>query len=560
MKRYILITVIALLCVSCREDLLDKAPKDSLNPSIFWNSEEDAEVAANELYAHLPTIRNWLYKEMISDFAIGSSGDGGRNDALEGTSDANGGLYRRTWSDGYTRIAATNFFLENIDKVESIEELTIERYKSEARFIRAMVYLEMVMDFGDVPLLKHTVTVSKGASVKRTDRYEIFDFIITEMDEIEQWLPFASELTAERAIGRVTKGAAQALKARAGLYAGSVAQNFNGPDPTKYFESAREACIQIINSDEYALYPDFSQLFSYEAEYSGEIIFSRIYMKGFLSHGTFINNAPNMISGNSFVDITITKALVDKFQMKETGKSIDAEGSGYNPVNPYFGRDPRLEATMYLPAFNDTSYCSIIDDKRFDPRPNLPSSMRVKDVLSLNGGATKSGFVLKKYINPEKDAFQGANDGTNLILFRYGDVLLMLAEALIELNMDLPEAVSQINAIRERAGMPVLESSGYSSADLQNQSILREIVRQERSIELAMEGLRFYDIRRWKIAEELIDGPIEGMTYEDYKTKEITTFYWVSRVRIFDPEKDYLFPIPSTEREINPDLTQNPGY
>jgi starch-binding outer membrane protein, SusD/RagB family len=561
MKKYIIVTLSALIIMSCSKDLLEKAPIDTLNPSIFWQSQEDAIAAVNNLYSHLPVIRTTLYREIMTDFAIGSSGDEGRNNVLEGTTDASSGIYHNYWRNYYTRIAATNYFLDNVDKVQDINETLLRRIKAEARFIRAYAYLELTMDFGDVPLITETITVSQGASIERTNRFEVFDFIILEMEQIVSDLQNRSQQHADRSeIGRATSGAALALKARAAIYAGSLAQNFGGAEPDQYFSKTVEASQQIVSSGQYELYPDFSELFSYEAQYSNEVIMSRIYTKDFIPHSTFQNNAPQALTGRPIIDLSITRAIVDLFQMKDTGKSIDADGSGFIPQSPYWGRDPRLEATVFLPAYNDTSYSSIIDGKRWDPRPGLPASIRVSDVLSQQGGATKSGFALRKYINPEEDRGQGANDGVNLILIRYADVLLMYAEALIELNQNLGIAVDLINQVRQRAEMPTLANSGFSATDLSSQSALREIVRRERKVELALEGHRLYDIRRWKIAENLIDGPIEGMTYEDYATKEITTFVWTTRVRIFTPSRDYLFPVPMGERDINPALTQNPGW
>lgn len=560
MKKYIVI-LCSILIASCSDDLLEKAPVDTLNPSIFWNTEEDAIAAVNNLYTHLPDIRYTLYREMMSDFAIGSSGDEGRNNILEGTADASTGLFRNYWVGLYTKVAATNYFLDNVDKVTGLTESALNRMKGEARFIRAYTYLELAMYFGDVPLVTKTLTVSEGSVIERTDRYEVFDFIISEMEQIADYLPLRSEqFVSGGEVGRITRGAAQALKARAGLFAGSVAKNFSGPNPDQYFTKTVEACQQIVSSGQYGLYPDFSKLFSYEAEYSNEIILSRIYAKDFLPHSTFLNNAPKALTGRPNVDITITKAMVNLFQMQETGLFTHQEGSGWNPIDPYRGVDPRLEATTFLPAFSETSYCSMVNEKRYDPRPGLPSSLRIADVISQQGDANKSGFALKKYINEAEDRGQGSNDGTNLILIRYADVLLMYAEALIELNQNLTLAADLIDDVRERAQMPPLEESGNSSSDLADQVKMREIVRNERGVELAMEGLRFFDIRRWKTAENIIGGPIEGMTYQDYTTKAIVTFHWITRVRIFTPSKDYLFAVPMSERLINPNLTQNPGY
>jgi hypothetical protein len=487
MKKYIIILIGSLFWASCSDELLEKYPINTLNPSIFWENEKDATAAINNLYTQLPDQRNWIYSEMMTDHAIGSSGDNGRNNILEGTTDSNTGTFKTYWTDYYTRIRAANYFLENIENVQDMDAALRARMIGEAKFIRAFAYLSLVMDFGDVPLITKTLSVSEGASVTRTSRFEIFNFIINEMDQVAPALPSRSTLFANgKEIGRVTSGAALALKARAALYAGTIAKNFGGANANDYFTKSLAASDAVINSGQYELYNDYSKLFSYAAEYSKEIIFSRTYTKDFLPTPFFMNNAPRELTGRATIDLSISKSLVNQFQMKASGMSITNSNSGYNPNDPYLGRDPRLEATLFLPAYDNTSYCSTVKGKRWDVRPNLPASLKVADVISDQGGGTKTGFAMKKYINVTEDAGQGSNDGTNLILIRYADVLLMNAEARIELNQGMDVAVARINLVRERATMPKLENSGYAAADLSNQAKMREIVQQERTVELGV--------------------------------------------------------------------------
>ncbi len=551
----------AMFLVSCDADLLEKFPVDTLNPSIFWSSPEDAVAAVNNLYTHLPDNRDWLYREMMSDFAIGSSGDEGRNNILEGTNDANAGFYRNLWRSYYGRIAATNYFLENIDQVPGLSETLRNRMTGEAKFIRAFTYLNLIMDFGDAPLITKSLTVSEASSVSRENKFAIFDFIIDELDEITSYLPSRTDYIASgQGIGRITSGAALALKARAGLFAGTLAKNFSGPASDKYFQATIVAAEALMVSGEYQLNNDFGKLFKYDGQYSQEVILSRIYSKNLLPHSFFNNNAPQVLTGRPTVDLSISRGLVDHFQMKATGRSITDPASGFNSTDPYLGRDPRMEHTVYFSAYDNTSFCSVINGKRWDMRPDLPADLRVADVLSQLGGANKTGFAVRKYIEPEADAGQGANDGMNLILIRYADILLMYAEALIELNQNLDKAATLINTVRSRAEMPLLEDSGFSTSDLQSQVTMRGIVRQERSVELALEGLRLFDIRRWKIAENIIDGPVAGIFYVDYTSGELVDHKWQTRVRLFDSNRDYLFPIPEAERQINPNLSQNPNW
>lgn len=545
--------------IGCNEDLLEKTPVTTLNPSIFWSTEQDALAAVNNLYTYLPVIPTWINREMITDFAAASIVANINNTIAEGTADSGTKAFQDWWEVAFKGIAATNYFLENVDKVKDLDELLSKRMKAEARFIRAFIYLTLAMDFGDVPLLTRTVTVDEGSSVTRNDKYEIFDFIISEMDEIESELPTRSDHLKQGEIGRVTNGAAFALKARTALFAGTLAKNFGKSSlSSPYLVKSVEASEKIISSGEYGLYNDYNKLFSYNAEYSNEIILSRNYAKDLLPYSFYMNYAPYTLSNRS-ATMSVTRDLIDKYEMKASGMGITKTGSGWNPSDPYLNRDSRLEATVFLPAYNNTSYCSIIKGKRWDVRPGLPANLKVPDVINSTTSNIRTGYVIKKYIN-EEDAGQGGNDGTNLILIRYADVLLMYAEAKIELNQNLNLAKEKINMIRLRAGMPAIENSGYTANELADQSIMRSIVRNERSVELALEGLRLFDIRRWKIAENVMDGYVKGFSYMDYKNGNIVDVVWNISLRKFDSNKNYLFPIPAAERSINPSLTQNPGY
>ena len=220
---------------------------------------------------------------------------------------------------------------------------------------------------------------------------------------------------------------------------------------------------------------------------------------------------------------------------------IDEEGSGFNPYDPYINRDPRLGYSVFHIG-------SILPNGEiFDSRPGG------KDDYSLGFQTTKTGFNLRKYINPE-DFGDESNCGINFIIIRYAEVLLTYAEAKIELN-EIDESVfNAINEVRQRpdVNMPELDNS-------LNQSELRRAVRHERNVELALEGLRLFDLKRWQLAETILQGPIEGMTYTDSEGELVkvlmTDFSWN-----FDP-KNYLWPIPVTEIILSDGaLTQNPGY
>lgn len=561
MRRILHIIICVAIFTGCEKDLLNKVPVTTLSPYIFWESEQDAVAAANQLYAFLPSPADYISRDIMTDFAVGSNASNGLNDITEGTADSGTGEFQKWWAASYKAIAAANYFLENIDRVTAMKESDKTRLKAEARFIRSFVYFTLAMDFGDVPLITNSVAVAEASKVLRAPRFQVFNFILSELSEVSLDLPSRStSLKLGLSQGRATSGAALALKARTAMFAGTLAKKFDNPGLSdNYFQLSLDASEQLINSKEYGLYPDFSKLFSYAAEYCNEIIISKNYAKDLMPYVFFLNYAPRELSGNSAMLMSVTRDLADMFEMAGTGKGITKAGSGWNPADPYLGRDPRFEATLYFSAYDNKSYCSITGAKRWDIRPNLPSNLKVRDVINKENGDNKTGFGPKKYINIE-DQGQGGNDGTNFILFRYAEVLLLNAEARIELAQELNIAVERIDQVRTRVSMPVLANSGYSGADLANQSVMREVVQHERAVELALEGLRLYDIRRWKIAEKLFNGPVKGMTYLDYKTGKEVNAEWGVATRTFSPVRDYLFAVPSKERQINPNLTQNPGY
>jgi hypothetical protein len=244
-------------------------------------------------------------------------------------------------------------------------------------------------------------------------------------------------------------------------------------------------------------------------------------------------------STNYFVP---TKKLADAYRMSN-GKEITDPTSGYDPRNPYANRDPRLRFTVYLAG--DV----LPDGKIFNSKPGSGTA----DAVDFSVFSTSTGFVLKKYINRE-DLAQPLNGGINLVLIRYAEVLLTYAEAKTEINQVDQSVVDAVNRVRQRSdvNMPAI-------SNVPAQAEMREIIRQERVAELAFEGLRYFDIRRWRIAETVIPGTVAGITYTDnsgaVKTVELQSFQ-----KVFNKSRDYLWPVPQRELELNPALKQNPGW
>ncbi|GAA4299887.1 RagB/SusD family nutrient uptake outer membrane protein [Compostibacter hankyongensis] len=519
----------------CQKDLLNTAPKTDLIGNTFWKSQKDAVNAVNAIYSKLPGISE-LQWDQLSDIGMTNNNGSALSEYIEkGAPNANLDFFGNQWKDAYTAIRAANYFLENVDKVKDADPNTADslllRLKGEARFIRAFFYTRLVMLFGDVPLITQTLELSEGYDVPRTPKNEVWDFVDKELTDIAGNLP---ERYTGDDIGRITRGAALAMKARAMLYAGR-------------WQAAADAAKAVMDLNVYSLYPSFAKLFGYAAEHSSEVILDREYAKDVLPSSFFNTYAPKGMNGT--ITIAPTGMLADAFETSK-GLSIDKDPD-YNPRNPYHNRDPRLGYTLFLPAFSDdVPGDKLYNGKPYDPRPGSHTA----DEVEVDYLRSKTGFNTKKYVNPE-DMSDRSNCGTDFILIRYADVLLMYAEAKTELNQIDGAVYDAVNAIRTRSdvNMPPVPAG-------RSQEQMRQIVRHERMVELAMEGLRFFDLRRWKTAEKVMQGAVRGMTYIRSGGATVDTVVYGGIVRHFNPDRDYLFPIPQQEVLLNSKLTQNPGF
>ncbi len=509
---------------SCKKDLLDTVPNDRLSENVFWKTQSDAEVAVNSLYRDLDgtNILAWdAYTDMEhvnQPFAVDAY--------IElGTYDATSSKVLSEWANAYTGIAADNYFLGNVDKIPVItDSVAFNRYKAEARFLRAYQYVKLTTLYGAVPLVTSTLSISDARQLQRTPLSEVYDFIDAELTAIANVLPLSYTGTN---VGRITKGAALALKARADLYAGR-------------YTAAADAAKAVTDLNFYKLYPEYKKLFSYSAENNTEVILDKQFIPSVYSNSVFSLLAPYSQKSSQSTYVP-TKAFVDQYQTAQ-GVNITDPASGYDPDDPYSNRDPRLDYSVFLDG-------DILPNGAiFHPAPNSGTP----DAVGNTYIASTTGFNVKKYVNTE-DFANPSNNGINIILIRYAEVLVTYAEAKIEANSIDQSVYDAINALRNSRSDVVLPSIPNTLG----QEELRAAVRQERSVELAFEGLHLADIRRWKTAATVVPGPVYGITYID---GGVTKVIQVAVNRQFDPAKHYLWPIPQTERDQNPNLEPNPGW
>ncbi|MGV8093917.1 MAG: RagB/SusD family nutrient uptake outer membrane protein [Mangrovibacterium sp.] len=460
------------------------------------------------------------------------------------------------WSTYYSGIRSANIFLESysLEQLERFEwndgyadEIEkAKRFPYEVRFLRAWFHFELAKRYGDIPLLTRTYNMDEINGVEKTPFNDVINFIVAECDEIVPLLPVSYRNLPFQETGRITKGAVLAFKSRVLLYAASPLHNPSG-DGSKWEMAAKAAGELISQADQGAWYSLVSgvNLFSNgDAVLTAkELILERRSTGN--SNDFEARNLPIGYEGGRSGN-TPTQNLVDAFEMSD-GTPFDWN----NPVhaaNPYLNRDPRFYKTI---AYNGSYLMTGA------MRSTVETFTGGKNGQPING-ATLSGYYLKKYIDETISLIPTApvSKPHHYILVRYAEILLNYAEAMNEWNgPDYKDAThplsarEALNRIRAYAGMPDITGDGSKDA-------FRNRVRNERRVELAFEDHRFWDIRRWKTGDAVkaiygVKITYDGSTYQ-YTRQKIQDRVW--------DDKMYLYPIPNTERYINGNLTQNPGW
>ncbi|HTJ13337.1 MAG TPA: RagB/SusD family nutrient uptake outer membrane protein [Dinghuibacter sp.] len=448
----------------------------------------------------------------------------------------NTGIAGTLWGRSYRSIRECNWALTNIGTV-SMSVGHKQRLLGELRFIRAFRYQDLIRNYGGIVMMGDRVidldsNMQDPSLYVRSSIKDCISYAATELDSAAQDLPLDNDGTW--ALGRATKGAALALKARLLLYAASPLYGVGT------WQDAATAAQAVISLNKYSLDPNYGSLFLNSS--SGEIIFERMYTIGARHVCLEIANGPNGYDG--WAGNTPLQNVVDAYQMNN-GKDITDPASGYDSTNPYVNRDPRFYSTI---LYNGATY------RGRQVQCYTPGGLDSKDGPS-NWNTTKTGYYLRKYMddsNPIDNPWNVAGLQP-WIYFRYAEILLDYAEAQNEAAGPDGTVYSAINQIRTRAGMPNLPA-GLSQAQM------RTAVMHERQVELAFEEHRFYDVRRWKIADSTENVPAFGINV----TLSGGT-YGYSRIvalsgRLFT-SKEYWLPIPRSEIQAsNNQLQQNTGY
>jgi len=583
---YILFSIIALS--SCQQGVLDKAPLNIISDATLWNDPTLIDSYLSEAYAEMTIFdfEFWPlngddYKSGFFDVTTVSDEckDGGwwwasRAYHKYGNLKISGGLLEY-W--GYPTIRELNIFLDRVPNSPISDDLKKTRM-AEARFLRAFSYFAMVKRYGGIPLITKAQSINdapESLAPPRDKEETIYNFVLSEMDAIYNDLP---ETATGSELGRATKYAALALKCRAALYAGSIAQfgtiQLNGilgidnSQASIYYQKAYDAATLIINSGAFALYNKIpsDKVANYRAiftdKWNSEVIFARDH-----------NNIPLADGGGGTgiaYDFMATpkpngwgagQILVPYLEMIEEYEHVDGSSGklDYSTISQnlwttdslWKNKDPRFFATI---CTENTVWRGIL---RSFYQGIIGTDGAVYMTGSYNGILCQGnqvqnncGFSVLKYLDPTNDISTYSNSTTSSQVFSYREILLNYAEAAFELGK-AGDALGAVNQIRDRAGIALLPS------------VDRDKIRHERKIELAFEGHRYWDARRWRTAVNDLSGTKTGLRYVlDYTTRKYILLIQnnIDGIPLQFYDFNYYLPLTIARTASNPNMVENPGY
>lgn len=517
MNKYIktgfFLATLTLGLIACDRDALDVNPEDQLSTATFWKTESDALAGLAACYSTLKLgesdwsmipsgLRFPTGMDALSDDGYAQYDGGAANTiSFSGPTPNTGGFVYNFYFYDYRAIAIFNNFLANIGKV-TMDEATRKVYIAEVKFLRAYHYFELANLYGNIILVKEPATDSYKEPQTKSSRDEVLAFVNEDLDAAVSDLPDKAYTD-----GHVVKGTAQAMKARVLLY------------QKKYAEAAALAKT-VTSGGKFSLAPSYSSLFAKPGQNNNpEILFSVRQS----SPNSYPMYGVDLAQG-SWLSAQPTQDLVNEYEAKD---GLPTSSSPlYDPAKPYENRDPRLRMTVFVPGDG--------------PAQGWNQYNSGSPTFVPFAGSNTTGFAAKKYLDLTKTNPQyGTISDQDYVLIRYAEVLLNYAEAENEANGPA-NAYAAVNQVRARVGMPAL-TAGLTQAQM------RDKIRHETRVEFGLEGLRYYNLRRWGIAAQKLNNFVIVPGNTNLKNK------------IYQPTFDY-WPIPQTDIDRNPALVQNTGY
>jgi starch-binding outer membrane protein, SusD/RagB family len=530
---------------------IDRFPESEFSDADFWNTENDLINAANRLYQELDA--DWI--DNRADDAVNQGGPNAVSTGNRSVPNTSG-----DWNDRYDEIFTANNILEKAVKARVTDAIK-NRYLAEARFFRAYAYFKLLKIYGDVPLVLKTLDLtSPDLYMARTPRAQVIQAIYDDLDFAALWLPGRAALPAAQ-YGRVTKSTALALKARAALYEGTRAKfhNVAAINWQNHLNTAI-AAAQSVMGEGHTLYANYGNLFNQTGE--GPTNTENILVKIFgVSNTNLIlghNNSRDLENGR----MAPTRNLLRQYLYSDGLPAFNVDNTPSTTVSSFF-----------VAEGSEASYNTILDNR--DPRVAF-TFFRAGDVayqgpwVPKTSLGSRTAYAPKKGFSVADQTINGAGT-TDRILIRYAEVLLTYAEAKYELNATISDADLNlsINALRTRVGFgPKLTNAFVTTNNLN----MRDEIRRERTIELALEGLRYDDLIRWKLAEILLPKDLLGAKFiaaEWVGTNGNSLNLNANQVLVTEPastrtfriDRDYLYPVPIHEITTSGGaVIQNPNW
>ncbi len=567
MKRILLITATALSLTAC-DDYLDRQPLDTPAAATYFNNEAEMNLALTGVYnANYWTTGNLPIQTLYDLYTdIGLERQPG---IASGNYDATNGSVTTFWSFMYQTIARANVVIAGMERGKAnVPTATFNRLQGEAKVLRAWAYYHLMGLYGDVPFYTEPLTTDQFYTLPKTERAKIADFLLTDLDDAATKLDWAS-----RERGRVNRGVAYGIQAKVALLLGR-------------YQVAADAAKKVIDGNAYGLNPRFQDLFTLagqQANVGKEIMFEFLLPTDQANPVSYIalGQGSRSLSGQS--GRFPLQALVDKFEAID-GKRID-ESKVYDPARPRVNRDPRLKWTVSMDGDTITGTASntrrrtvfnIYDTNSSFFNFNTGAWTSGANVDFSNAfGPVKNGMGLlwsKFTLDDAQDMFTAK---TGFAYMRYAEILLTYAEAKIELNqLDAP-VIAALNLVRKRAGLPAVDAAIQT-----NQAKMRQLVRREKVVELANEGIHLFDMRRWGTGKLGLNTFVYGAPAARAKTAPNPSFGAAGSAQDLNDIPDYtssdalrfkreartfidkhnFFPIPQRELDINKTLSQNAGW
>ncbi len=563
---YILLIFILSTTVACENDILNLTPLDAVSEGAVWDDLDLVNLYVNARYNELPHgFSKWAGGLRFTGITDESYHQHEQPHLRKHT---NGGLtsdnlffFNGFWFDAYEAIRNNTILLEQTETSE-LDADKISQFRAEARYLRAYFYAELISRYGGVPLIESTFQLEDDFSLERARYEDVVAFIIKELDLAIPDLLDRNKAVGEQ-FGRLTKGAGLALKARTLLYAASPLNNQQ--NSTEKWSEVALACEALFERNEYSLSGDYSGLFLNPSD--PEVIFFKQFIDEF---GEETSNSPEGYyqytgghridewrfpnGSGGWVSENPTQNFIDQYEtlsgeipvLGYTGSDdnlqpiLNPAATDYDPARPYDNRDPRFAFSVY----HDEAIFKGREIEMWNPG---------KDSRDPSVDFWWNGSVLSYGIRKSLDeswSFE-SNFGSQQpwIYMRLSEFYLTYAEAQYHLGRE-DLARDYVNRIRARQGvnMPPIDASGLALLDK---------IKHERKIELAFEGNRWYDARRWRDAEIDFSQSVIGLEVTKTATAKSYRFY-VEETRSY-PENHYVWPLPIQEI-LRSNLEQNPGY